>query len=281
MEIKNNAIDHGKAFDWGKASKDYARYRDIYPKAFYAKMAELSLGIKGQDVLDLGTGTGVIPRNMYHYGAKWTGMDISENQIAYARELSRETGMKIDYLVSSAEKLEFPENSFDVITACQCFMYFDREVLVPKIHRMLKPGGHFAVLYMAWLPEESEIANTSEKLVLKYNPSWTGAHMTRYSLNVPSWCGSLFEPVNLLTFDLPVTFTRESWHGRMKACRGIGASTLSEEKKAAWEREHTAYMQTVPEEFEILHYVTMVDVEAVCSFSNENGNRPVKRFPRT
>lgn len=70
MKIMNQKIDHGKAFDWGQASQDYAKYRDIYPKIFYDKLAELSLGVKGQNVLDLGTGTGVIPRNMYRYGAK-------------------------------------------------------------------------------------------------------------------------------------------------------------------------------------------------------------------
>ena len=28
MEITNKNIDHGKAFDWGKTSEDYAKYRD-------------------------------------------------------------------------------------------------------------------------------------------------------------------------------------------------------------------------------------------------------------
>ena len=46
MEIINKNIDHGKAFDWGKTSEDYAKYRDIYPKEFYAKLAELYLGVK-------------------------------------------------------------------------------------------------------------------------------------------------------------------------------------------------------------------------------------------
>ncbi len=89
MEIIKKDIDNGSAFDWGKASSDYAKYRDIYPEEFYKRLAGLSIGIEGQDVLDLGTGTGVLPRNMYKYGAKWTGTDISENQIAYARELSK------------------------------------------------------------------------------------------------------------------------------------------------------------------------------------------------
>ena len=28
-------IDNGKNFDWGNTSKDYAKYRDIYPDEFY------------------------------------------------------------------------------------------------------------------------------------------------------------------------------------------------------------------------------------------------------
>ena len=261
MEIIKKDIDNGSAFDWGKASADYAKYRDIYPEEFYKRLAGLSIGVEGQEVLDLGTGTGVIPRNMYKYGAKWTGTDISENQIAYAKELSQEQGMDIRYFVSSAEDTGYPAEFFDVVTACQCFMYFDKSIVLPKIHYMLKPGGHFCILFMAWLPGESEIARKSEEMVLKYNPSWTGGHMERYQLSKPSWCGNLFEPANMLAYDLPVTFTRESWHGRIKACRGIGASSLSMEEIAAWEKEHMEYMQTLPEIFDILHYVTVLDLK--------------------
>ena len=32
MELKNSYIDAGKAFDFGRVSRDYAQYRDIYPK---------------------------------------------------------------------------------------------------------------------------------------------------------------------------------------------------------------------------------------------------------
>ena len=50
-----------------------------------------------------------------------------------------------------------------------------------------------------------------------------------------------------------VPFSRESWNGRMKACRGIGAS-LSDEDIAAWENEHMKLLgEIAPEAFEILH----------------------------
>lgn len=59
--MKNIEIDHGKPFDWGRASREYARYRDIYPPAFYEKILGLGLCRKGQKVLDLGTGPACCP----------------------------------------------------------------------------------------------------------------------------------------------------------------------------------------------------------------------------
>lgn len=77
--------------------------------------------------------------------------------------------MDIDYIAVPTEEIDFQEHSFDVITACQCFWYFDHEQIMPKLFRMLKPEGCLLILYMAWLPFEDEITGESEKLVLKYN----------------------------------------------------------------------------------------------------------------
>ena len=156
--ITNQNIDHGKAFDWGKTSADYAKFRDIYPNTFYEKIIELGLCLKGQRVLDLGTGTGVLPRNLYKYGAEFVGSDISAEQIKQARRLSAKANMNIRYVVSSAETVDFPDGYFDTITACQCFVYFDKYVIGAKLHSLLKDDGHFCKLSMIWLPDESEIA---------------------------------------------------------------------------------------------------------------------------
>ena len=86
-------VDEGKQFDFGKTSKQYAKYRDIYPKELFQKIYEIGIGTKGSRWLDLGTGTGVIPRGMAKYGADIVATDISENQIAEAKELSK--GMEL------------------------------------------------------------------------------------------------------------------------------------------------------------------------------------------
>lgn len=257
--IENKNIDNGKAFDWGRASEEYAKFRDIYPEEFYQSIINLGCCIKGQKVLDLGTGTGVLPRNLVKYGGDFIGSDISENQIKYAKMLSE--GLNIEYIVSPAERLDFTAETFDVVTACQCFMYFDKEIILPKIHKFLKAEGHFLIIFMDWLPFESEIAKKSEDMVLKYNPDWTGRGMIRYEIKEPQWAKEFFTVSNAIAYDIEVPFTRETWHGRIKACRGIGASSLSAEKIEEWEKEHMEYLNTVPEKFHIPHYVTILDLK--------------------
>ena len=259
MEITDKRIDGGKAFDWGRTAKDYARFRDIYPREFFQKIIERNLCTAGQSVLDVGTGTGVLPRNLYSYGAKWTGTDRSKEQIEQAVLLSK--GMEIDYFATAAEDLDFPANSFDVITACQCFWYFDHEKVAEKFYQMLKPDGRLLVLYMAWLPFEDKIANASEKLVLKYSPNWSGGGETMHPILIPDCYRKKFERIYHGEFPLYVPFTRESWNGRMKACRGVGAS-LSEEEVVQWEREHMELLADIaPAAFDVLHYGAIAELK--------------------
>ena len=258
MNITDKNIDGGKAFDFGRTSKDYARYRDIYPQIFYDHILRRGLCRSGQRVLDLGTGTGVLPRNMARYGARWTGTDISENQIEQAKILSQ--GMNIDYLVSPAEAIDFPAGTFDGITACQCFWYFDHARMAPLLSDMLKPGGYFLILCMDWLPFEDKIAGASEELVLKYSPTWSGAGETVHPIAIPDCYREYFELAYHEEYRLEVSFTRKSWHGRMKTCRGVSAS-LTEEEIARWEADHLKLLAEItPEKFHILHYAALAEL---------------------
>ena len=261
MAIRDQRIDSGNEFDWGRVSSDYAKYRDIYPEEFYRCLIDREMCVTGQRVLDIGTGTGVLPRNMYRFGAKWTGTDISDKQIEQAKQMSEAADMDIEYLVSSAEMLPFDENSFDVITACQCYWYFDHKRTASLFDRILSEGGRAVFMLMNWLPFEDEIAMRSEKLVLKYNPDWSGNGDSFHSLYVPDEYLEHFKIKETFEFRIPVHFTRESWNGRIKACRGIGASSLSDQKKAEWEREHLKMLVEYPEEFEILHYAAFAVLE--------------------
>lgn len=260
MEIKDKRIDAGKAFDWGRVSKEYAKFRDIYPELFYKKIVDRNLCVNGQNVLDLGTGTGVLPRNLYQYGAKWTGTDISKEQIEQAKKLAEQSSMDIEFYVAATEEINFPKNTFDVITACQCFWYFDHSKVMPMLSDILKKDGRLLILYMAWLPFEDKIAGASEDLVLKYSPNWSGARETKKPIGIPDVVYEYFEMVEHEEYDVPVPFTRETWHGRMKACRGVGAS-LNDEELTSWEKEHMELLNKIaPDSFDVLHYAALAEL---------------------
>ena len=164
--------------------------------------------------------------------------------------------MDIEFKTVSAENIDFPADSFDVITACQCFFYFDHEKIAPELHRILKKDGRLVILYMAWLPYEDEIAKKSEEIVIKYNPAWTGSGEKKRPINIPDVMNEYFDLEDQEIYELKVPFTRDTWHGRMIACRGVGAS-LSPEELAKWDIEHREFLETVPERFDVLHYAAV------------------------
>lgn len=259
---KDGRFDSGRPFDWSRTSETYAKYRDGYPAELYDALEKYGIGHAGQSVLDLGTGTGALARGMYPRGARWTGADISASQIEQARILSARKDMDIEYIVASAEDAPFPAGSFDAVTACQCFWYFDERRALENIHRILRPDGLLCIIYMFWLPGQSEAAAGTERIILKYNPVWTGGGYRKTPPSVPEGAAGLFECTALDTFEADVEFTPESWHGRMKACRGTGAS-MDPDSLALWEKEHLEYAAALPERFSVPHYITLILLRAV------------------
>ena len=78
---------------------------------------------------------------------------------------------------------------------------------------------------------------------------------------IPDCYKEKFELVYHEEYPLKVHFTRESWNGRMKACRGIGAS-LTKKEILAWEQEHMTLLKEIaPDEFDILHYAAIAELK--------------------
>ena len=252
---KHEAIDHGKPYNWGNASKDYANFRDIYPENLFDKLHALDIGKSGQLIVDLGTGTGILPRYLNKYGASFIGVDISKEQIEQAKRLS-EGNNKMEWINAPAENTGLSSAIADVVMACQCFIYLDKEKVIPEILRIMKPSGIFVRISMIWLPYEDDIVKKTEDMILNYNPDWTGAKFQRIHLQVPEWSKDCFEPVMLYIYDTDIPFTQESWRGRIRACRGMGASSLSDDKKRQFDNELKVYLvENQPEKFTVLHQI--------------------------
>ncbi len=250
-------FDGGRNFDWGKTSEDYAKYRDIYPESLCRKLLDSEIGQSGQNILDLGTGTAVFPRMMHRFGGNYTGIDASENQIKMARKLVDQMGVNIRLECCAAEAINFSEAEFDVITAIQCWHYFDLDKLLPQLLHHLKSNGRLVIVNFYWLPEECDLVKASEELILKYNPAWTGGGIRRVQVQAERRLSNHFKISQLFTYDEDIPFTTESWLGRIRSSRAIGA-TLSPDQIKAFDREHTKLIQRLrPNNFTVLHQITM------------------------
>ncbi len=248
-------IDNGKNFDFGKVSSDYANYRNIYPKSMYEKLIAFGIGKSGQKILDLGSGTAILPLNLAYTGAEFTATDISENQIAYGKILAKEKHIdNIQFKVCSAENTGFPDNSFDVVTAVQCFQYFAPDKATDEIYRVLKPNGIFCMIFMDWLPFQDTVISEMEQLVLKYNPDWKGYGFEKYRYCYPKWADNKFTIDTIHSYNEVLTFSKEQWLGRVNTCRGVGAS-LSEQQIADFFTEYKTLLDKYEDTLYLKHQV--------------------------
>lgn len=253
--MKLDFIDSGNEFDFGNTSENYSLYRDIYPKSMYEKLIEFGIGKKGQSILDLGSGTSVLPINMYHTGAKFISTDISQNQIEYGRMMAKSKGFNnTDFKVCSAEDTGFDDNSFDVVTAVQCFQYFKADVATKEIKRILKPNGLFCKIFMDWLPYEDDIIKEMEELVLKYSPQWSGYGFKKFRYNYPKWADNGFDIQTIHSYNVTLQFTKEAWIGRIKSCRGVGAS-LSKKEVEEFENEYRQILNKYDDVLNLKHQI--------------------------
>ncbi len=104
------------------------------------------LGDNCQDkiVLDYGCGNGVHSLFPVKAGAKKViGIDLSEKSLAICRKKAEREGIgeKLEFLKMDCEKMDFPDNSFDIILDGGTFSSLDLNLVYPELVRVLKPEG--------------------------------------------------------------------------------------------------------------------------------------------
>ena len=117
------------------------------------------------------------------------------------------------------------------------------------------PGGLLAVVHMNWLPHEDPVARMSEELILACNPAWTGGGFRPTPLREYGPAKERFTRQAAFAWREALPFSIDSWAGRLRSCRGLGAS-LPPERVAAFERQlRTRLAGEAGERFTVLHYV--------------------------
>ena len=100
--------------------------------------------LKGKRLLDVGSGLGESSIYFALQGARVTMTDISPGMVQTGHEIAKKYGVEVESIVSSAEELDVPAESYDLVYIANTIHHVqDRELLFQKIHRVLKPGGRF------------------------------------------------------------------------------------------------------------------------------------------
>ena len=217
------------AVNFGPVAADYGRYRAGFPQRFFKRLFAEGWVQPDHTVLDLGTGTGTIARGLALRGCHVTGLDSEQHLLTEAARLDREAATGVTYVEGKAEDTGLPARSFHVVTAGQCWHWFDRPKTVVEVGRVLTAGGCLVIAHFDWLPMRGNVVAMTERMVERYNPEW---HLGNNSGIYPTFLADLgeggFEAMETFSFDADVSYSHEAWRGRIRASAGIGASLPAE-----------------------------------------------------
>src|SRR4051794_28580366 len=230
--------------DFGKTAEDYARYRVPFAPRLLDRLRDFGIGMSGQKILDVGAGTGLLGAALAQHGAEVTCIDLRF-------ELLNRSNADGSHIAARTEALPLRDEAFDVVTAAQCWHWFDRQAAPREILRVLKPAGHIAVIYQTYVPLPGSIADRTEQLILSHRPGWRHGNSTGINGQVLRDLQiSRFTEIECFSFDVEISFTRDSWRGYIRASSAVGAS-MSPEQLSRFDTEHASLLGDLAEPIQI------------------------------
>lgn len=141
------------AYNFDTIARTYDRLNRLMTLGLDRRWRKRALrGIQG-NVLDVACGTGDMAVSLVERGCTVTGVDISEEMLAIARQKAT----IVTFMIADAEHLPFPDASFDAVTCAfgvRNFVHLEQGL--SEMLRVLKPGGRMVILELA-TPDSSLI----------------------------------------------------------------------------------------------------------------------------
>jgi ubiquinone/menaquinone biosynthesis C-methylase UbiE len=165
---------------WDKSAPGYDKQMTFVEKVWFPGVRQW-LGERAHGrVLEVAVGTG---RNLPHYrpGVTITGVDLSPEMLARARDRAAELGLAADLREGDAEQLPLPDASFDtVVCALSLCSIPHPAAALAEMHRVLVPGGTLLLvdhIGSSWLP-----LRAAQRLFEQITVRAAGEHFTRRQL---------------------------------------------------------------------------------------------------
>lgn len=230
--------------NFGAAAKDYAKYRAGFPRSLFDRLAALGLCRAGSTVVDLGTGTGTLARGFAVCGATVTGIDPDDRLTREAVALDQAANVTIEYQRGTAEHVPVCDSFADIVSAGQCWHWFDGVAAAREISRILKADGHVIVAHLDWLPFPGNVVEATERLIQQFNSDWDGGGGDGFHPeSVPALYAAGFRRFESFSYDVEIEYSPQAWRGRIRASAGIGA-TLADDKISEFDFELAQLLKT-------------------------------------
>ncbi|MBI5462267.1 MAG: class I SAM-dependent methyltransferase [Gammaproteobacteria bacterium] len=125
---------------------------EAYTTPAAARLVDFARVQRGEKLLDVGCGTGVVAVTAARAGARVDALDLSPVLLERARWNAGTAGIAIEFTEGDVEALPYPDASFDVVLSQYGHMFAPRpEIAVAEMLRVLKPSGRIA--FSTWPPE--------------------------------------------------------------------------------------------------------------------------------
>lgn len=147
--------------------ENYVKYRPSYPAGMFGVFAEAMNWTPDSSVADIGSGTGISARPFLERGNTVFGIEPNA-EMRRAAERCLSEFPKFASIDGTAEATKLPDRSVDLVVAAQAYHWFDARLTRNEFARILKPGGHVALIWNERLLDENRFLIEYEALLKEF-----------------------------------------------------------------------------------------------------------------
>jgi 2-polyprenyl-6-hydroxyphenyl methylase/3-demethylubiquinone-9 3-methyltransferase len=192
---------------WWDTEGPFRPLHDLNPARLQYIREQVEL--KNLTVLDVGCGGGILSESMAEKMANVTAIDIAPRVLEVAKLHLLESGLEVDYQLSTVEQLVLQNSGqFDLITCMEMLEHVpDPNSVIQALADLLKPGGSVflstlnrtAMAYMLGIVGAEHIAKLLPKGTHRYDrfirPSELAGWLRNAGLSVKNICGIHYNPI--------------------------------------------------------------------------------------
>ena len=182
---------------WNETAETYLKAMRLFEPYGFDLLARVDPKVR-EKALDLATGPGepaMSIARMVGPDGPVVGIDLSEKMVEIARRLAKERRIpNVTFLAMDAEKLDFPDDSFDLVTSRFGFQIFPNpETVAKEAYRVLRPKGRIGAAVWSTAEKATALHAVVGPMLEFAEPDETGYLSTPYELGGPGELAKLLE----------------------------------------------------------------------------------------